>query len=237
MLISLDKKLLFIGVPKTGSRSVLTVLSAYGIPLTSIVPGKEGYHSTYTECCEICESEFFPETPNYPNFDRNVIEKVYLFWRDPVERFISAANMFRNIRKRQYLLSKRPEWFVGVDLSPYITPYGIRKIEEDVLVDIENAAKLITPEQILNDSEIMARDHFKPQSTWHQDVPNDKLVVLNFGDFEQNLRTAAAGFGVPSNVDVPKLNESNKITTSLSPALETTVREYYKQDYSLVNWT
>lgn len=51
--------------------------------------------------------------------------------------------------------------------------------------------------------------------------------------FEENLRKVAVEFGAPSNIEIPKLNESNKITTSISSELEARIKEYYAEDYSL----
>lgn len=228
MIISRDKTIMVIGVPKTGTRSTLKFLSEYGTTLLFTEAGKNpGHHITYTQSCENCESQ----APfGVPGFNRANIEKVYIFWRDPVERFISAVNHIRNVRKYRYFLRHKRDWFPGVDFTYFLNPMkGVLGEEFWTAVDI--IAKQITPEQIFGDAQILSVEHFRPQGDWYKDIPSDKLFVLDFANFEQNLRIIGNDFGVPADAIVPKINESIKLTTSLSPELEAQVRAYYAEDY------
>lgn len=225
MLLSLNKKLLFLAVPKTGSRSVVNLLRPNALSLKTIY---DTDHLTYTKCRENVEQ-------NSVDFNMSDIETVYLFYRDPVDRFISAVNYIRTIKNttNTHLLRKKASWFPGIDYSWYINANGVKPLPEDLLAAVNSMASTITPEQIFADEEIMSMVFFKPQYHWHTDVPPSKLSVLNFSNFEQNVRTLATQFGLAEDVAIPRLNESNKITTSLSPEFEAEIRAYYAADYAL----
>lgn len=229
MLLSNDKKAMMLGVPKTGTRSSLSILSPYGATLLYRVPGKnEGNHITYTQCCEICEDSTF----GVPGFSRAAVDKVYIFWRDPVQRFISTTNYIRGVRKNSYLLKRKQEWFPGVDLTNYLNPL-LGPVAEDFWVAVDAAVAKITPEQIFADADTLRTEYFRPQADWYRDVPNDKLRVLDFAQFDAGIRTIAADFGVPAGTEVPRINESEKLVTALSPELEAAVQAYYAEDYAL----
>jgi hypothetical protein len=94
-----------------------------------------------------------------------------------------------------------------------------------------SVAASITPEMMFQNEELRAHSALlSKQSRWI--TPHEKLTVLDFGDFENNMRTVAAAFGANLS-DVPVVNASNKVTTSLSAEFEATIREYYAEDYSL----
>lgn len=229
MLLSNNKKVMMLGVPKTGTRSSLSVLSPYGINLLYKAPGKnEGNHITYTQCCEICEDSDF----GVQGFSRVGVDKVYIFWRDPVHRFISAINYVRGVRKNRYLLRRKQEWFPSVDFTNYRNPM-LGGVNEDFWLSADAAAARITPEQIFADAATLRTEHFRAQVDWYKDVPNDKLIVLDFAQFDAGLRRIAADFGAPADTPIPVVNESRKLTTTLSPELEAAVRAYYADDYAL----
>lgn len=226
MIISNNHKIVLMGVPKTGTRSAKSILLPYGIFLEE--------HPDYVRVLYHC-------TQKVPNFDALNIEKYYVFWRDPVERFISGVNHFRSQTYIKFLIKFNPEWFVGVDLSPYSNGSDLEpnspfmpEIPQNILDDCLEAAKNITPEQIFENTRLRSNNPiFRKQALWYANIPPEKLTVLDFANFEQNLKTVAIDFGAPEDIQIPKLNESRKLTTSISAELEAEVREFYAEDYNL----
>lgn len=230
MIVSGDQKKIFLGVPKTGTITAETVLS----PLGTMINERRNY-------LDLIESA----KTKIQNFDESRIEKVYLFYRDPVERFISAINHLRGNKFLQFTIRYRPQWFPGIDLSEYATtipmadvppfpPELFPPIREDKFSACLNMVASIPPEQFFNDTELMTYNvHLRKQASFHQNIPNDKKIVLDFANFEANMRSVAVDFGAAPNVIIPKLNTSNKITTSLSPELEAAVKSHYAEDYAL----
>jgi hypothetical protein len=234
MIISKDQRIVLMGPTKTGTRTSKSVLLPYGIFLEE--------HVDYVRIIYNCIQKV-------PNFDFLKIEKYYVFWRDPVERFISGCNHFRSPAYIKFLIRFNPQWFTGIDLSPYsnglpFTPTTptesksildpLSEIPQSVINSCLEFAPQITPEQIFNDNQLMTNNTvMQRQQRWHNNIPTDKLFVLEFSNFEENFRKVAVEFGAPSNIEIPKLNESNKITTSISSELEASIREYYAEDYSL----
>lgn len=224
MIISNDKKYIFIANPKTGTRSVYNTIKSNGISL--------GEHFLPAQFIVSFKTKD-------PSFDYAGIEKVYVFWRDPVERFISAVNFLRGIGGGS-LVRRNLSMFPNITVkdSGIPTP-GV--MPEKIIIDDEsrNILEAITPEHIFNDEMSIINSEnptgllhvlFK-QSKWM--TGSDKMVILDYANFENNLKLVASDFGIDcANLTVPVLNQSTKFTTSLSPELEARVREYYAEDYN-----
>ena len=218
MIISNDHKYLYIANPKTGTRTAVQLLTPYGISLN-------GEHLTIG--ISLASAGWL-----IPNFHMNQIEKIFVFWRDPVQRFISAVNHFRSPRGIHVLIRHHKEWFDGLDLSMYPAPTpGVVPTPITITEEMLSAAASITPEMIFQNEELRSHSALlSKQSKWI--TPHEKLTVLNFENFENNMRVIATAFGANLS-DVPIVNASNKITTSLSAEFEATIREYYAEDYIL----
>lgn len=228
MIFSKSQKTLVLNVPKTGTITCANFLASYRKELSPFFVGLEALkHTSYSELSHFINNPPVNGSgvPVELGLDLNSVEKVYLFWRDPVQRFISGANFIRSKNVRNLLFRRKPEWFAQFN------PAFVMSKEQEA--EISEFAKTITPEQVFNEPILMDGTIFKPQSYWHRDVPKDKLVVLDFAQFESGMRTIAADFGVPVDVPIPKLNESQKLTTALSPELEAAVQAYYAEDYAL----
>jgi hypothetical protein len=218
MIISNNHKYLYIANPKTGTRTAFQLLTPYGISLN-------GEHLTIRMALGNA-GRLIPE------FNMNQIEGIFVFWRDPVQRFISAVNHFRSPRGIHVLIRHHKEWFDGIDLSMYPAPTpGVAPTLITVTAEMLSAAASITPEMMFQNEELRTHSALlSKQSKWI--TPHEKLMVLNFDDFENNMRTVATAFGANLS-DIPVVNASNKITTSLSAELEASIREYYAEDYIL----
>jgi hypothetical protein len=209
MIISNDHKIIVLGPTKTGTRTIKNVLSPYGVFLEE--------HADYARVLYNCVKKV-------PDFDESKVEKYCVFWRDPVERFMSGVNHYRSPAYIKFLIRFNPEWFQGIDLSAYsdgsdpvpgaeVAP----EVPQDVLDACIAAAAQIQPEQIFSNSRLFENN-----------------PVLRFADFETGLKDLAISFGAPADIQIPRMNESRKLTTTLSPALEAMVRDYYAEDYALV---
>jgi hypothetical protein len=220
MLISKDLKYIFSANPKTGTRTIQRILADNSFQV--------GDHPRTNVCLGLSKMR-------YPDFSYENLEKIYVFWRDPVQRFISTANYLRSTGVRN-IIKRHPSWFPGIQL-PLDGPAGGRfTITQEIL----SLAAAITPEQIF-DEEMQRRTaetpteslpFFNKQSEWIIDEP--KLEVLDFADFENNAKKVISAFGMDADTtSIIKVNESIKLTTSISPELEARVKEYYAEDYSL----
>ena len=223
MIISNDLKSVYLSAPKTGSRTANAILKNYG----TIV----GDHLTATETLMACGRKI-------KDFNYQTVENIYVFWRDPVDRFISAVNFLRANRP-VIIITKNPEWFREFDCSKLITTSntGHQTFDYSLLTpEMCAAVKAITPEQIF-DAHIDAKMNnpnasyafLDKQSKWIQ----EGLNILDYADFDANMRIVMDSFGVPANTAIPVLNSSESLTTSLSPKLEAKVKAYYAEDYQL----
>ena len=220
MLISSDHKTVVLGVPKTGSKTILSVLSS-----SAGFVGRE--HSTYPQLILAAESAL-----NLPIND--TVEKIYVFWRDPVDRFMSAANFIRSSAV-DWLMRRNPELFPDEN----IPQMGIKPVVSN---NAKGIAATITPLQIFED-ELTRVSGSSPtnicpwlikQSHWI-DKLDPRVIVLDYANFNQNLILVATDFGLTiTSSDIPRINESVKLSQNLSPSLEARVREYYADDYLLV---
>ena len=98
MIISNDMKSVWMAPPKTGTISIKNVLKPYGIPLT-----KFGIHPTPEFVVDNIMNEYPHINPDELNY--------YVFWRNPVDRFISMANFFK--RHPLGLMQMFPERFIN----------------------------------------------------------------------------------------------------------------------------
>ena len=220
MLLSTDLKYIFSANPKTGTRSIQQILANNSIRL--------GDHPQTIICPSLCKMKC-------PDFDSDNLQKIYVFWRDPVERFISTVNFLRSGGVRN-IIRRHPSWFPGVQLPISGPEAGGFTITDEILA----MASVITPEQIFEE-EMMRRNletptetlpFFNKQLNWV--ITDPKVQIMDFADFENNAKIIISSFGLdPSTTTIPKINESIKLTTSISPELETQVREYYAEDYAL----
>ena len=223
MIVSNDQKSVFIANPKTGTITAHTLLKDYGIPV-----------GTHTDL----STTIMRAKVKNNSFDYNLIENAYVFWRDPVQRFISGVNYLRTKAVEQ-LMIRNPEWFsdfsyLNLRDNPPNPGQNLPRIT--ITAAMEQIASSITPEQLFNAhttnktvNPTLSYLLLEKQSRW---VSNN-MIVLNYSNFDTNMRTVMNSFGVPSSTQIPRNNVSEKLTTSLSSELEARVREYYAEDYAL----
>jgi hypothetical protein len=223
MFVSKDFKNLFISNPRTGTKSIRTVFAPHVYMIEDPHSTHFSGHMQISECIRIL-------TQQKINFNQEQIEKIFVFWRDPVEKFISAVNHLND-----------PQVFN--DLTKKITAVPGFTYSRTVNFIPDNATvDTMTPEYVAYnflpklDSSDSAKDiislHFSKQTRWI--VPSEKLQVLNYANYEDNFRTMAGFFGVDPNIEIPREHESVGGYTSLSASTEAVVREYYAEDYALI---
>lgn len=223
MIVSNDLKSIYIAAPKSGSRTAEFLLKDYGTFV--------GDHLTATQTLSAAQREI-------EGFDYKTVENFFVFWRDPIDKFLSAVNFLRSKRPSHVLL-KNPEWFTQFDYSQYIktTNTGLKIFDiAGLSPELKAAVEAITPEQLL-DAHIEAKRTgvgesymvLDKQSHWIQ----PGLNVLDYANFDTNMRTVMDAFGVPANKEIPVMNTSDKLTTTLTTELEIKVREYYAEDFEL----
>ena len=223
MFASKDFKYLFISNPRTGTKSIRTVFGPHVYMIKDPYAQQSSGHMQISECMRILAQQ-------QSGFNPEQVEKIFVFWRDPVEKFISAVNhltdpaVFEDLTKNLSIMpgmnySRTADFIPGGTTVDTITP--------------EYAVYNFLPKLNCTDD---ARDiislHFSKQTRWI--VPSEKLQVFNYANYEENFRTMAGFFGVDPNVEIPREHESIDGYTSLSPTTEAAVREYYAEDYALI---
>jgi hypothetical protein len=71
-----------------------------------------------------------------------------------------------------------------------------------------------------------------PQVRWLN--PEEvKVNLLDYADFENEMRKVLRIVGIPDNIHIPRLNASDNRRTvnDLTPEEVTYIKEFYKQDY------
>lgn len=103
MIISHDRKTLFIGVPKNGSQTARAVLGQFGVDLV----GEMGRHPTVAESIKLAQARF-PGEAIAPT-------TIFAFQRDPIERFCSAVGFHKRYLPNSFI-QLFPERFVGIEV-------------------------------------------------------------------------------------------------------------------------
>ena len=205
MLFSNDLKKLFLGVPKTGTQTALSVLQDYSIPVA-----KKGMHPEADDCIQIAKRKgheiAFPL-------------KIYAIWRDPVDRFKSSLAYLKKTNPRIFL-NLFPEKFNGIDLPEdnTISPEFKQVLDTINFIDM----KPIIYSNIL----IILR----PQLSW---LGYGNVTCLPYSDYDNSLRTIMTDFGIDITVDIPRLNvtDTSFIVEPTEQELEE-IRNFYQYDYA-----
>lgn len=195
MIRSHDHKTVFFLVPRTGSTTMRTLLRGCG----SSVGTLHGRH--------------------YP------AQHGYAFWRDPVERFISAYSLLRTYPT---VLNKLfPELFNGVALPEPITEKAYYALPEYVRDRINNPVDTDTLLRRVERNNIIG---FMPQRAWfHQHNMN----VLNFHNFDREARRLIGIFGGDTSVEIPVENRKPHFIPDpqISKEFRKGIKHMYRLDY------
>ncbi len=199
MIISHDRKTLFIGVPKNGSQTARAVLGQIGVDLV----GEMGRHPTVPEAIRLAETRF--------SWERIAPTTTYAFWRDPIERFCSAVEFHKRCLPNSFI-QLFPERFVGI--KPHVRWFepDLEAIAQDLRAVIESIPPLdilaVLPPPPVPGASFQPRggnlSFYRPQSEW---LDHFGVTVLPFADYDAVLREIVDRFGGDGvSAEVPKIN-------------------------------
>lgn len=226
MIISHDRKTLFVGVPKNGSQTARAVLGPLGVDLV----GEMGRHPTVPEAIRLAEARF-PGEVIAPT-------AIYAFWRDPVERFCSAVEFHKRCLPNSFI-QLFPERFAGIE--PH--PKWFETDPEAIALDLRFVIGSIGPAEVLVALPPPAipgvafqwrggnLSFYRSQSKW---LDHPGITILPFADYETGLRQIFDRFGGDgASVVIPQINSAASPLPVLSIEDAELVRAYYHEDLPL----
>ena len=214
-----EKKLIVLLPPKTGSITLTYIFNSLVFP-TGIVQSiinagsfSNTAHATYNDILKI-----------FPNIHLDEYT-VYSFYREPVARFMSTFKYMQH----QILTDLNVKAQSG-DAKELRMVYKALYNDEDITRDPES----ITIDDIIStvyknilDAPIL--DLFRP----HTFYLTDKVTLLNFDDFENNVKMLLEAFGQDINTPIPRYNNTNSANylSDLTEEQITKIKEIYAHDY------
>jgi hypothetical protein len=225
MIISHDRKTLFIGVPKNGSQTARAVLEPLGVDLV----GEMGRHPTVPEAIRLAEARFPGEviTPT----------AIYAFWRDPVLRFCSAVEFHKRCLPNSFI-QLFPELFTGIEPHPRWFEPDESAVSQELRTVIDGIplAEILAalpPPSVPGVSFQRRGDNlsfYRSQSEWLHDP---RIAMLPFADYEDRLRGIVDRFGGDgASVDIPQINSAARPLPLLSISEADLIQAYYDGDFS-----
>lgn len=223
MIISHDRKTLFIGIPKNGSQTARAVLGPLGVDLV----GEMGRHPTVPEAIRLAEARF-PGEAIAPT-------AIYAFWRDPVERFCSAVEFHKRYLPNSFI-ELFPERLAGTEPHP-------RWFETDLLAPkaaLRAAIDAIQPVDILEalPPPPVSVAPYCPRggnlSFYHYQVHwlgHPQVTTLPFSDYANSIQELVNEMGgTHSCAPLPRHNQSRAPLPKLLPEECVRVSRYYQSD-------
>ena len=230
MIISNDKKLIVLLNPKTGTQALKSALDGLG-PFDVI----DGQHET------LGMLETKPELKAISLVAPLRDYQVFAFYRDPVERFISAANHMRRglpgvIRNLFYDRLKDVHLYAGTMITSAEQYQAIAQEYRDKLESISYLDILDVYQFLKKNFRLTTSDHkrmlaFFPQTTWLQS-DQAQIQLCDFRNYSNEVNRIAAALG-SGPVDSPTVNQSVKLPgdQDLNPDTRAKIMAEYQQDY------
>lgn len=201
MILCEEKKVAFLYNPKTGSSTMSKLLE--------VAKSRSTGHAH-----ELTINKFVKDPENY---------KLYAFYREPVERYISAVNYIKKSKEGMYQIL---QYFFGVGFSS-AKVVGYDNLSDELRFKIDSLSPIKYLEVFLKNNLVLPV--FYKQISW-LDKPN--MTLLDYRDFDNNARFVCNLFDV--KVDkIPWVNQSVKINnvSELNSRDISEIRDYYKEDY------
>jgi hypothetical protein len=182
---ALTKPYLFVHPTKCGGRAFAEYISKNNLPI--------GHAEHKPICCD------------HP--------RPIIILRDPIDRFISMYNYWRN----------------GSDLSPTVSTE--ESVDEYIELIEQKNEKLVR-------NNITGVVHYDPQACWiHPDDFSKTIVIRYTSNLGPSITRLLGHLGIQVPYEpFPKINVSIKTTTHLTEAQMNWVREYYKHDFYLLKY-
>lgn len=226
--------------PKTGSHTISKVFES--IPATY----KVGNHANYPI------AQFAHELENFDTY------KFYCFYRDPVERFNSAFKFYKRVGYSHCL----GEFFSAEDKNMSMQQIKKEKLKRSLNLKIRNddeyfwisqefrdKIESVTPTQLLNHftyemvngnpspEDFFVTNYFRRMPSLFMNQKfwldyNVDITLLNFADFENQIKFLASEFGVTLDT-VPYVNENIPIENEhiLTAEEIQVIKQFYQPDY------
>jgi hypothetical protein len=226
MIISHDRKTLFIGVPKNGSQTARAVLGQLGTDLV----GEMGRHPTVPEAIRLAAARF-------PG-DSIAPRAIYAFWRDPIERFCSAVEFHKRCLPNSFF-QLFPERFEGIEPHPKWFETDALAVNDDLRSVIDNILPIeilaeLPPPSIPGTSLQPQGGNlrfYQPQAKW---LDNSGITILPFADYEAGLRKLVDQIGGNgASLDIPQINATAAPLPALSMSETELIQAYYWDDFLL----
>lgn len=212
MILCKTRKICILGPTKTGSSTLSYIFKDVPLDFKSDLSSQHYTYKDYVEKNIVSDEELKTYT-------------FYSFYRNPIERFFSAA---RGVRREGYVMSLQRL----MDIS-YIDP--VRQLE----FIGEPSYKTLTSECQSRLEKIPERNMFHPyasiffkQKHW-LDIPA-KIVLLDFNDFTNQAKMLLSLFDV-TDVEIPIRNPSIKApeydAIHQTDKMKQFIKSKYKEDY------
>ena len=226
MIISHDRKTLFIGVPKNGSQTARAVLGQFGVDLV----GELGRHPTVSDAIRLADARFPGETI--------APTTIYAFRREPVERFCSAVE-FHKCCLPNSLMQLFPDRLIGIEPHPrwFETNPGAVAADLRAVIDAVAPVEILAalPPPPVPGVSLQPRggnlSFYRPQSEW---LGGTAVTILPFAEYEAGVRQLVDQFGEDgASVVIPQINAAAGLLPVLSISKAELVRAYYREDLPL----
>lgn len=227
MILSNDHKFVFYSVTKTGSTTMRNLLTNNNLGTNISALGGHTHRGGFSW-------EYLRLHPEATEEEINSVQG-YAFWRDPVERYISAATFVRQYPTA--LLVLFPEIF-GPGRSHDITG---KMLPNRMNLNAFNTLPKKIRDKIAepsNEEELFLRVKdrinlgiaFMPQAEWFK---YGGVEALNFHDYENEARRLIGIFGGDINMTIPVENTSPPFIppTPINDTVREWIREAYAEDY------
>ena len=226
MIVSNEKKIIMLFVPRTGTNTLRTMFKNTGVPLAVC----DESHVEYKTMIQVINSNDYPleEKFRIPNLEAFAEYKVYAFCRNPFDRCISIVNYLR--RGRQ--CAKFFHAFYGDDFPiscSYRKPYAEWTDQMRQMCDSVPMIEVFRKFKWYMERGAYGRTH-------HRWLDGD-VIPLRFEDYDNEVSKVLIELDVdPSTVTIPHINPSTTIPEydTLSPSEEAEIREYLREDYELL---
>lgn len=221
MILNETTRTLFMEVPKTGST---TIRIAY-----VSLHGDQKYERTWTHIRLDELPRAFAKM--YPEFNLSDFTQ-YAFYRDPVERFVSAWRYSVGQWERARLQESQTRFSVYVRTAALFHLLWNTPFDEAAKPSLND----VTLDQMLDalESKVVfpTGDLFTPQSCYI----NENTVLLNFANYAEEYPRIAALLDIPTELPdhLSNLNasDSSQYLGAVTPEQVQRIKTYYADDYA-----
>ena len=209
MLVSHSKKIAVHFNPKTGSQSLYNFFLGCGLDVCVFSSG----HETFDE-------------EGY---------SLYAFYRNPVDRFVSAVNHVRKVQKHIELHIYEKVNNVSISAEEAEVAYGKSPSENPYKVPVSDWIDFLEDIRQNSNSEIYNQTlvSFRDQIEW---LDKENLTLLNFHDIDNEVIKLATAFGVTPN-SLPHSNKSvdGILVSDLIEEEINKIKQYHQKDIEFFN--